>query len=128
MQQGFVEVPGLRVEVEEVIYMPHLDAPEERPFPFVYFLSIVNDSDRKLTIWGRKWIVRDRNGETVVVEGRGVVGETPVLGPGERFSYNSYHVVKTDSEASGSFFGTVEGGEKIRVSIPPFHLVLPVKK
>ena len=128
MQEGFLEVPGLRVEVEEVIFMPHLDAPEERPFPFVYFLSIVNDSDRTLTIWGRKWIVKDGGGETVVVEGRGVVGETPVLAPGDRFSYNSYHVVKSDSEACGSFFGTIDSGEKIRVSIPPFKLVLPVKK
>jgi len=128
MQEGFLEVPGLRVEVEEVIFMPHLEAPEERPFPFVYFISIVNDSDRTLTIWGRKWIVKGGDGETVVVEGRGVVGETPLLGPGERFSYNSYHVVKADSEACGSFFGTVDSGETIRVSIPPFKLVLPVKK
>ena len=128
MQEGFLEVPGLKVEVEEVIFMPHLDAPKERPFPFVYFISIVNDSDRTLTIWGRKWVVKDSEGETVVVEGRGVVGEIPVLGPGERFSYNSYHVVKTDSEACGSFFGSVDSGEKIRVSIPPFQLVVPVKK
>lgn len=108
--------------------MPHLEAPEERPFPFVYFISIVNDSDRNVTIWGRKWIVRQRDGETIVVEGRGVVGETPELAPGERFSYNSYHVVKGESEASGSFFGTADTGAKIRVSIPPFALVLPVKK
>ena len=128
MSEGYQEVPGLRVEVEEVIFMPNLEAPDDRPFPFVYFISIVNESKRTVTIWGRKWIVRDRNGETIVVEGRGVVGETPVLAPGERFSYNSYHVVKADSEASGSFFGTLDTGAKIRVSIPAFHLVLPVKK
>jgi len=126
--EGFQEVAGLKVEVEEVIFMPHLDAPEDRPYPFVYFISIINESDLPVTIWGRKWIVKDNEGETIVVEGKGVVGETPLLKPGERFSYNSYHVVKTDSEASGSFFGTLEDGEKVRVSIPSFKLVLPVKK
>lgn len=128
MLEGFEEIAGLRVEVEEVIFMPHLDAPDDRPFPFVYFLSIINESDKPVTIWGRKWIVKDQGGETIVVEGKGVVGETPHLKPGERFSYNSYHVVKSDSEASGSFFGTMECGRKIRVAIPVFQLVLPVKK
>lgn len=128
MPDGYREVRGLRVEVDEVVFMPQLEAPAERPFPFVYFLSIINDSKEIVTILGRKWIVRDRDGATTVVEGQGVVGETPVLDPGERYSYNSYHVVNSESEASGSFFGATQSGDRIRVSIPPFRLVLPAKK
>ena len=125
MPEGYQEIPGLRVEVEEVIYNPNLEAPEERPYPFVYFISIINDSNEALTIWGRKWILKDVTGEMMVVEGSGVVGENPFLLPGERFSYNSYHVIGKDSRVSGSFFGTSEHGAKVRVTIPDFNLVVP---
>jgi len=56
--ESFVEIPGLRVEVEEVIYQPNLDAPENRPHPFVYFISIINGSMETVTIRGRKWVLR----------------------------------------------------------------------
>ena len=125
MPEGYQEIPGLRVEVEEVIFNPNLEAPEERPYPFVYFISIINDSNEALTIWGRKWILKDVTGEMMVVEGSGVVGENPFLLPGERFSYNSYHVIGKDSRVSGSFFGTSEHGAKVRVTIPDFNLVVP---
>ena len=125
MPGGYQEISGLRVEVEEVIFNPNLEAPEDRPYPFVYFISIINDSEIALTIWGRKWILKDTGGETVVVEGSGVVGENPFLLPGERFSYNSYHVIGKDSRVSGAFFGTLANGKKIRVSIPEFNLVVP---
>ena len=121
----FQAVPGLRVEVKEVIFMPHLEAPPERPYPFVYFITIINDSKEVMTIRGRKWILKDDHGETTVVEGQGVVGETPVLKPGERFSYNSYHVIQSDSEVSGAFFGTNHAGEGVLVSIPVFQLKVP---
>jgi|TARA_B110000914_G_scaffold171499_1_gene152249 ApaG protein len=122
---GLQKLPGLRVEVEEVIFMPHLDAPDDRPYPFVYFISIINDSSETVAIRARKWILRDLQGELVVIEGRGVVGEMPELQAGERFSYNSYHVIASNSEARGSFFGLNAKGEGIRVSIPPFNLVVP---
>ncbi|MDB2429683.1 ApaG domain [Akkermansiaceae bacterium] len=125
MPDGYQEISGLRVEVEEVNFNPNLEAPEERPYPFVYFISIINDSNEALTIWGRKWILKDVTGEMMVVEGSGVVGENPFLLPGERFSYNSYHVIGKDSRVSGSFFGTSEHGAKVRVTIPGFNLVVP---
>ncbi|MDB4508084.1 ApaG domain, partial [Akkermansiaceae bacterium] len=113
------------VEVEEVLYMPHLDAPKDRPYPFVYFVSIINDSQKTVTILGRKWVLHDDNGEVIVLEGGGVVGETPELTPGKRFSYNSYHVIKSESQVTGSFFGKTKDGTKVRVTIPGFSLKLP---
>lgn len=105
--------------------MPHLEAPPERPFPFVYFITIINDSKQVIVIRGRKWILKNDKGETTVVEGSGVVGETPVLQPGESFSYNSYHVIESNSEVSGAFFGTNLEGKGVRVSIPVFQLKVP---
>ncbi|MDF1713932.1 MAG: ApaG domain [Akkermansiaceae bacterium] len=125
MDTSFRELPGLKVEVEKVVFVPQLDAPPEKPFPFAYFIHIINGSTKTVTILARKWILKDGAGEVVVVEGSGVVGETPKLQPGEKFSYNSYHVVASDSEVSGAFFGVDSAGLGIRVRIPAFTLRRP---
>ncbi len=99
------EFEGLRVKVDEVVFMPGLDAPPEKPLPFVYFISIHNDSS-----------------VPVVVEGDGIVGQTPVLEPGGHFSYNSYHVVAGRARVTGAFFGETALGEWIFTRIPEFVL------
>lgn len=119
------EFEGLRVKVDDVIYMPTLDAPKEKPHPFVYFISIHNDSPMPVTIRGRKWVVKEDSGEIVVVEGDGVVGQTPSIMPGEHFSYNSYHVIGQSAEVNGAFFGETATGEWIFTRIPGFRLEVP---
>ena len=106
--------------------MPHLDAPPERPHPFVYFLTIHNESDVTVTIKGRKWVVTDEDGQSVVVEGDGVVGKFPRLDPGEHFSYNSYHTIGSDSAAEGAFFGVTEAGDYVFTRIPRFEMRAPL--
>ena len=125
MPSDYHEIEGLSVRVDDVIYMPSLDAPEDKPHPFVYFITILNNSSERVRILGRKWVVRENSGETTVVEGDGVVGQSPVLEPGEDFAYNSYHIAAQDAEVQGSFFGVTNTGEHVRVNIPPFELVLP---
>ena len=122
---AITELSGLRVTVDRVEHMPHLDAPAERPHPFVYFLTIHNDSEQTVTIRGRKWVVTDVNDERIVVEGDGVVGKCPRLEPGEHFSYNSYHTIGADSVAEGAFFGLTEEGARIFTRIPAFELRVP---
>ncbi len=119
------EFEGLRVKVDDVIYMPSLDAPQEKPHPFVYFISIHNDSPVPVTIRGRKWVVKEESGEIVVVEGDGVVGQMPDILPGEHFSYNSYHVIGRSADVSGAFFGETATGEWIFARIPGFRLQVP---
>ena len=108
--------------------MPTLDAPQDKPNPFVYFLTIHNNSSDVVKITGRKWVVQEEGAELVVVEGDGVVGQMPELEPGEQFSYNSYHVTANAHGAAlakGMFFGFTSSGEQIRVAIPEFRLELP---
>ena len=119
------EFESLRVKVDDVIYMPSLDAPQDKPHPFVYFISIHNDSPLPVTIRGRKWVVKEDSGEIVVVEGDGVVGQTPTIQPGEHFSYNSYHVVAKNAAVNGAFFGQTAVGDWIFARIPEFNLVVP---
>lgn len=122
---SYQEIEGLSVRVDDVIYMPSLDAPSDKPHPFVYFITILNGSTERVRILGRKWVVRERGGEVTVVEGDGVVGQSPVLEPGGDFSYNSYHITADDAVVQGSFFGVTNTGKNVRVSIPSFKLELP---
>jgi len=119
------ELDGLRVKVDDVVFMPSLEAPPEKPHPFVYFISIHNDSPVAVTLRGRKWVVREIDGEVVVVEGEGIVGQTPIIEPGGHFSYNSYHVVATSARVSGAFFGETAHGKWIFTRIPEFRLEVP---
>jgi ApaG protein len=125
MADVITEFVGLRVKVDDVIYMPSLDAPPEKPHPFVYFISIHNDSPMPVIIRGRKWVVHEDAGEVVVVEGDGVVGQTPTIEPGGHFSYNSYHVVASGAQVTGSFFGQSAAGDWIFARIPGFRLEVP---
>jgi ApaG protein len=72
------EFEGLRVKVDDVVYMPSLDAPNDKPHPFVYFITIHNDSPVPVRIKGRKWVVREEGGEVVVVEGSNPARNFPI--------------------------------------------------
>lgn len=129
MDQAKVGIPrlaGLKVRVDQLLYMPALEAPADRPHPFAYFITIENRSDRSVILLGRKWIVRQEAGGTLVMEGDGVVGRSPRLAVGETFSYNSYHAVGSNAEVSGAFlFGDDAGGLFI-ARIPDYHLEVPL--
>jgi len=121
----FRELKSLCVHIDKLVHMPHLDAPPDRPYPFVYYITIENQSDETVTIKGRKWVVTDAGGGKIVVEGDGVVGKCPRLQPGEKFSYNSYHVIGSDSVAEGAFIGINDDGEPVVTRIPRFEMKVP---
>jgi ApaG protein len=123
----FHRLIGLSATVDNVVYDPSLSAPPDRPHPFVYSITIHNDSTEAVTIFGRKWIVRDSGcKELIVVEGDGVVGEFPRIESGASFSYNSYHVVRAESRATGSFFGHTDSGKNVCVRLPEFRMTPPM--
>ena len=120
------ELPGLQVVLDQLDYREGgPQVPEETPHVFVYFLTIWNRSDRRVTLLGRKWIVEQADGQRRVIEGDRIVGETPELGPGEHFSYNSFHLVGERARVYGSFHGVDEHGQHVHVRIPPFVLQPP---
>ena len=120
------EMNGLRVVVDDIVSLPDMETPTDRPFAFAYFLTIFNETDRAVDIRGRKWVIRGEDGQVSVVEGDGIVGKFPRIGPGENFSYNSYHVIAADSIAEGAFFGLREDGIPVLTRIPRFRMVIPV--
>jgi ApaG protein len=121
-----IEPKGLKVTVDRVSYQPNAATPPDRPHCFVYFISIHNDSELTVTIKGRKWVVTNSRGEMTVVEGDGVVGQFPAIEPGDKFSYNSFHLLNADSAvAEGSYLGVDALGRRVLARIPQFKMVVP---
>ena len=117
---------GLRVNVDQLVYQEGVLTPRDTPHCFAYYITILNEGEETITVRGRKWVVTESNGEVIAVEGDGVVGESPVLGPGEHFSYNSYHMIRSSRAiAEGSYLGVTGSGEPVVVGIPAFELVTP---
>ena len=124
---ALVELAGLRVTLDKLLYQRL--RPEQspgKPHSFIYHLSIHNDSEVTVTIKGRKWVVSHDDGTQLVVEGDGVVGESPTITPGQKFSYNSRHVIGTRTAvAEGAYLGLDEDGRRVVVRIPRFKLAAP---
>jgi ApaG protein len=120
------EPAKLFVTVDRVVYQPQAATPPDRPFCFVYFITIHNDTNDAVTIKGRKWVVTNAAGEITAVEGEGVVGETPRIPPGGSFSYNSFHLLDTPKAvAQGSYLGVDENGRRVLTRIPKFEMIVP---
>ena len=125
MSSKYQEIPGLRVNVDRIEYAGDANTPPHRPHRFAYYITIHNDSLRIVTLTGRKWVVTNAQGHRLVVEGDGVVGQFPRLTPGDRFHYNSYHLLDSDSVAEGAYTGKDEDGLPILVRIPSFKMQIP---
>lgn len=126
MEPTSKELEDVKVILDRLVYHHDEDnLPEDSPHAFIYFLTIRNLSDRTVTLLGRKWVIENDDGETLVIEGDKIVGKTPRLAPGEEFSYNSYHVTAVGGSARGSFHGVDEDNNRIHVRIPTFTMTIP---
>jgi ApaG protein len=125
-QTELMELPGLKVTVDRLLYQRLKTEQSEKPHSFIYFISIHNNSEVAVTIRGRKWVVTHDDGSVLVVEGDGVVGETPTIQPGGKFSYNSRHIIGTDSAmAEGAYLGVDDCGRRVMMRIPKFRMEVP---
>lgn len=107
-------------------YLPQESSPAENNFVWAYHVRIENQGDGTVQLRGRHWIITDALGHVREVEGSGVVGEQPVLNPGDAFEYTSGTPLPTPS---GIMAGTYEMenrmGERFLVEIPAFSLDSP---
>ena len=92
-------------------------------FVFAYLIEITNGSDLEVQLLRRHWVITDAEGAVEEVEGEGVIGKTPVLGPGESHTYQSFCVLQTfEGTMEGTYLMERENGSRFRVQIPRFHL------
>ncbi len=116
---------GIRVTVRSD-FRPDRSDPAAGRWLFTYSVRIANEGSAPAQLVARHWIITDANGEREEVSGDGVVGQQPRIGPGEKFDYTSYCVLKTPhGSMQGSYRMVREGGEAFDAAIAPFALVGP---
>lgn len=98
-------------------------APEQGLFVFAYTIKVTNTGEVPAQLISRTWNVNDSNGHTEKVKGLGVVGQQPLLKPGDSFEYTSGTRLRTPTGTMhGSFFCVAEDGEKFDTDVPMFVL------
>jgi len=103
--------------------------PEDQHFVWAYQVTIDNQSNDKVQLKNRYWKIIDSNGSEQEVRGEGVVGEQPILNPGEKFEYTSGTPLSTPSGFMGGYYEMeTNQGKKFDVIIPQFSLDSPFIK
>jgi ApaG protein len=104
-------------------FMSERSSPEKGYFFWAYTIEITNRGPSSVQLKTRHWKITDANGRLQEVKGAGVVGETPVLEPGESFEYTSGVPLPTPSGFMTGTYGMVAAsGEGFDVQIPAFSL------
>ncbi len=116
---------GIRIRVTPE-YSDDQSTPDEGYFFWTYTVDIMNESEQTVQLKSRVWRITDANGRTEEVRGPGVVGQTPVIPPGQSFTYSSGCPLATPSGIMvGSYQMTEESGKLFDVAIPAFSLDSP---
>jgi len=107
-------------------YQADRSSPEEAEYFWAYTIEILNLGLDVVQLRSRSWRITDGNGKVQEVAGPGVIGEQPVLRPGESFEYTSGCPLRTPSGImAGHYEMRDENGEAFDVEIPAFSLDLP---
>ncbi len=116
---------GIRVQVE-TFYDEERSSPQESYYFFSYRVRISNVGTETAQLVSREWYITDGNGDTQRVQGPGVVGEKPVLAPGDQFEYSSFCPLTTPVGAmQGTYRMVLPNGDSFEAEIAPFSLAVP---
>ena len=116
---------GITVRVA-VNFLPEQSRGEVGKWFWVYHIRIENDSDQRVQLVTRHWRITDAHGMVNLVDGEGVVGEQPVLAPGQSHDYVSGCPLTTpNGSMEGHYTFVRQSGEKFEVKIPFFPLAAP---
>jgi len=110
-------------------FLPERSSAERCEFFWSYTIVITNTGEETVQLRTRHWIITDASGRKQEVRGEGVVGEQPVLAPGERFKYTSGVPLPTASGfMTGRYQMVSESGERFEIDVPTFSLDSPDSK
>lgn len=116
---------GVRVQVQSV-YVPEKSSPAENYYFFAYTVRISNEGEHTVQLVSRRWIISGPDGEVGRVEGPGVVGEQPLLAPGQFFEYTSFCPLQTPfGSMRGCYRMVLASGDSFEAQIAPFSLATP---
>ncbi len=110
----------------QTAFLPDQSDPSQERYVFAYTITIVNTGTIAAQLVSRHWIITDAEQHVQEVRGLGVVGEQPLLKPGEAFEYTSGTAINTPvGTMSGSYQMVAEDGVHFDAEIAPFVLSMP---
>lgn len=113
---------GIQVTVRPE-YLRDRSDPEANHYVFSYTVEILNLGTETVRLLTRHWEIADGSGHVHVVDGAGVVGETPELQPGEHFEYTSSVPLRAPSGVMAGHYGMISmPGEHFDIEVPAFSL------
>jgi ApaG protein len=116
---------GIRVQVESR-YLAEQSSPRDGQYLFAYHIKISNEGSTRAQLVSRRWIINDADGHVEHVHGPGVVGEQPVLDPGDVFEYTSFCPLRTTvGTMQGTYQMVTVDGDEFDAVIAPFTLAMP---
>jgi len=116
---------GIRIRVQSA-YVPERSTPDQNQWFFIYTVHIANEGHETAQLMTRHWIITDAEGRVREVKGPGVVGEQPVLRPGESFEYTSACPLETPfGTMHGTYQMVTPNGERFDAEIAAFSLGEP---
>ena len=117
---------GIKISTR-VRFKKEYSEPDKNYFVVFYRITIENYNDFEVQLLRRHWDIFDSNGIKTVVEGEGVVGEKPVIAPGELFSYESACNLESGMGRMGGYYEMMksENGELFQAEIPEFTMEVP---
>ena len=108
------------------LFLPNKSNFENSVYFFAYSIKIENQGNEEVKLLSRYWNIKDANGDVDTVEGKGVIGEQPILKPNDSYKYTSFCPLKTAFGSMGGFYTfSKENGFKFKAEIPEFSLVSP---
>ena len=112
--------------VPKANYVEDQSDPSKNQYVFAYTITISNTGTVPAQLVSRHWIITDANGKVIEVKGLGVVGEQPLLKPGESFEYTSgTHLETSVGTMRGTYQMVAEDGRHFDAPIPSFTLSVP---
>lgn len=116
-----------QIDVQAVAeYVAEQSRPEDEHYVFAYHITIRNLGSVTARLLARHWVITDGNGKVQEVRGEGVVGEQPVLAPGQHFRYTSDCVLETPvGTMHGSYQMLAADEHRFEATIAPFVLAVP---
>ena len=117
---------GITVRVS-VSFLPEQSTPDRGQWFWAYHIRVENGAAMAVQLMSRRWVIADGRGARHDVEGDGVIGEQPVIAPGESYDYVSGCPLATPTGSMQGIYRMVaEDGSSFDVAIPKFALIAPV--
>lgn len=105
-------------------YIAEQSIPEQNRYAFAYTIAISNNGTEPVQLISRHWLITDGNEKIQEVKGEGVIGEQPIINPGDSFCYTSGTLMETAvGTMEGSYQMVSSSGEKFDAPIPRFSLI-----